>query len=41
MAILNPPWQLEEKMKKVLPRFLDYLNAKGTIVINNQKNSPS
>jgi 23S rRNA (adenine2030-N6)-methyltransferase len=41
MTILNPPWQLEEKMKKVLPRFLDYLNAKGTIVINNQKNSPS
>lgn len=36
MVILNPPWQLEEKMTKVLPKLLQYLSVRGTIRINTQ-----
>ena len=29
MAIINPPWQLEDKLKKMLPQLLDCFSRKG------------
>jgi 23S rRNA (adenine2030-N6)-methyltransferase len=34
MAILNPPWKFEEKMKKPLERLIEYLETKGTVFIS-------
>ncbi|MGI4852283.1 MAG: 23S rRNA (adenine(2030)-N(6))-methyltransferase RlmJ [Janthinobacterium lividum] len=35
MIIFNPPWQLDERMKIILPKLMDYLEFKGSSRIEN------
>lgn len=34
MMIINPPWQIEDRLKKILPKLLHYLELEGSFKIN-------